>query len=108
MKHKGWRIEYGSKYLDVKVRPDNVVIVSIRTDESKQRMPSETTKLYEQVSVQLQELANQRNQTIEQWFSTRNESMKGWMLNKGVNMGFQIISEDGRILRAKKIYSPRT
>lgn len=100
------RLEYGSKYIDLKVNGEGVAIVTIRTNEN-QKTPGETTHLYQQIAEQLQQLANQRQQKIEQRFSTRNQNMKNWVTTTGVEMGFQDFRDDGRVLRAIKIYNPQ-
>lgn len=100
------RLEFGSKYIDLKVNSEGVAIVTIRTNEN-QKTPGETTQLYRQIAEQLQNLANQRQQKVEQRFSTRNQNMKNWVTTTGAEMGFQDFRDDGRVLRAIKIYSPQ-
>ena len=100
------RLEYGSKYIDIKVNNEGIAIVTIRTANIENKTKGETTELYGQISTQLQKLANERNQQIEQRFSTRNEKMKKWMQTTGIEMGFINLEDDGRILRAIKNFYP--
>lgn len=100
------QLAFGSKFINLKIRPDGVAIVSISSDESLERKVNETTILYHKIAEQLQRFANQEKRVIEQRFSTRNEKMKSWMNTKGVELGFIDLNDDGRVLRAKKIYHP--
>ena len=99
-------LSYGSKMVSMKIRPDNVAIVSIKADQNVDRKLNETTILYAKIAEQLQRFADKEKRIIEQRFSTRNLNMKSWMKTKGKELGFTEIEDDGRVLRAKKKYYP--
>lgn len=101
-------IDYGSKNVQILLEENsNTVLTKITKVEGRKSRKGETTKIYVMVADLLQDLANQRQEVLEERFSTSHEKLTEWIKIKGVLIGYKITGEAEGVVVARRYFYPK-